>query len=72
MKNIYDVIRQKESDIQQIQKELEALRLAARLLTDDTKVDLDAPKPMRMAAAATPSIKTDAEVMLSAPVRQFP
>ena len=71
MKNIYDVIRQKESDIQQIQKELEALRLAARLLTDDVKVDIEA-KPMRMAAAATPSIKTDSEVILSAPVRQFP
>ncbi len=74
MRNIYDVIRQKESQLQDIQKELEALRLAARLLADDEKADLDAPK-MRMAAAASvaPSpLKTDTEILLSAPRRPFP
>jgi hypothetical protein len=35
MKNIYDVIRQKELDLQQLQKEIEALRLASRLLADE-------------------------------------
>ena len=35
MKNIYDVLRQKENEIQQLQKDIEALRVAARLLADD-------------------------------------
>jgi hypothetical protein len=71
MRNIYDVIRQKESDIQEIQKELEALRLAARLLADDPKVDVEPPRPMRMPAAVT-AAKTDGEIVISAPLRQFP
>ncbi len=80
MRNIYDVIRQKESQLQDIQKELEALRLAARLLVDEDKAEFDTPK-MRMAAASsvapspmvTPSpMKTDAEILLSAPRRPFP
>jgi hypothetical protein len=89
MRNIYDVIRQKESQIQQLERELEALRLAARLLTDDTKVDVDSPRPERVAAvaaptisaptmspsfsmAASPAMKADTEVIMSAPLRQFP
>ncbi len=36
MKNIYDTIRQKESDLRRLEKEVEALRIAATLLTDDT------------------------------------
>ncbi len=35
MKNIDDVIRQKTLEIQQLQKQIEVLRLAARLLTDE-------------------------------------
>ena len=88
MRNIYDVIRQKESQIQQLERELEALRLAARLLTDDTKVDVEPAKQERIAAVAAPSIapsispsfvvgaspsmKADNEVVMSAPLRQFP
>lgn len=88
MRNIYDVIRQKEAQIQQIERELEALRLAARILTDDSRVDMDPPKPERIASVAAPTIspsvapsfvmgaspamKTDTEVILSAPLRQFP
>lgn len=87
MRNIYDVIRQKESQIQQLERELEALRLAARLLTDDTKVDVETSAPSRIAAVASPSISAPSmgptmaagsspsmktEVVLSAPLRQFP
>lgn len=72
MRNIFEVIRQKESDIQEIHKELEALRIAARLLADDDKVEVELPR-VRMGAAATPAtIKTDTEILLSAPHRQFP
>lgn len=88
MRNIYDVIRQKEAQIQQIERELEALRLAARLLTDDAKVDIESPRSERVAAVAAPSIapsigpsytmsssptmKSESEVIMSAPLRQFP
>jgi hypothetical protein len=35
MKNIFEVMRQKEAEIQQLQREIEALRTAARLLADE-------------------------------------
>jgi hypothetical protein len=34
MKDIYELIRQKENDLERIEKELDALRIAARLLDD--------------------------------------
>jgi hypothetical protein len=39
MKNIYEVLRQKENEIQQLQKDIEALRVAARLLADDNELE---------------------------------
>ena len=72
MRNIYDVIRQKETEILEIQKELEALRFAARLLADDEKAEVE-PKLRMAAAVATPaSLRADSEVLLSAPHRPFP
>ena len=35
MKNLYDVLRSKEQEILRVSKEVEALRLTARLLADD-------------------------------------
>ena len=35
MKNIFDVMRSKEQEILRVRKELDALRIAARLLVDD-------------------------------------
>jgi hypothetical protein len=35
MKNIADVLKQKEIEYMQLQKDIEALRVAARLLADD-------------------------------------
>jgi hypothetical protein len=37
MKDIYSLIRQKEADLERIQHELEALRLSAKLLEDDSR-----------------------------------
>ena len=34
MKDIYELIRQKENDLERIEKELDALRIAARVLDD--------------------------------------
>jgi len=39
MKNIYEVIRKKELELQQIQKELDALRIAAALLQEATSAE---------------------------------
>ncbi len=35
MKNVYEVIRQKEIQLHQLEEEIEALKLAAKLLTDE-------------------------------------
>jgi len=37
MKDIYEVIRQKEADLERIERELEALRLSLKLLEDNTR-----------------------------------
>ena len=37
MKDIYEVIRQKEADLERIERELEALRLSAKLLDESTR-----------------------------------
>lgn len=53
MKNIYDVIKQKEAQVQQLQKEIEALQIAARLLADETEITAP-PKAVPVAVAGTP------------------
>jgi hypothetical protein len=50
MKNIYEVLKQKEAQIQQIQKEIEALKIAARLLADDGEIE----RPVSPVIAGTP------------------
>lgn len=75
MRNIYDVIREKEAAVEQLQKELEALRIAARLLTDDSNGKRDrepVPVPVSTVRPTMTRPNTDTEVMLSAPLRQFP
>ncbi|MFB3916859.1 MAG: hypothetical protein ACE14M_09020 [Terriglobales bacterium] len=36
MKNIHEVLRQKEADLQRVQKEIEALRIVLRLIADES------------------------------------
>jgi hypothetical protein len=50
MKNIHEVLRIKEQQLQQIQKEIEALRVAARLLADESDM---APAPTARPATST-------------------
>jgi hypothetical protein len=59
MKNIQDVIKAKEQQLQQIQRELEALRVAARLLADDS----DAPAARPATASSVPAPAAAAMVM---------
>ena len=47
MKNVYEVLRQKELEMARLEKEVEALRVAAPLLSDDKDLasDTAASKP---------------------------
>lgn len=52
MKNVYEVLRQKELELARLEKEVEALRLAAPLLSDDKDIVVEAtPKPTLTTAA---------------------
>jgi hypothetical protein len=81
MKNIYEVLRQKELELQQLQKEIEALRVAARLLADDNEIETvpsrpvssGVPAPRISAAVSVASVVRPAETLSPSPVvRQFP
>lgn len=80
MKNIYEVLRQKELELQQLQKDIEALRVAARLLADDADAEAVSSRSMGGSVAA-PRISTAAVAAVGKPaepvapgsgIRQFP
>jgi len=54
MKNVYEVLRQKELELARLEKEVEALRVAAPLLSDEkeTVTDTAIAKPTLTAAAS--------------------
>ena len=52
MKNVYEVLRQKEMELARLEKEVEALRIAAPLLNEEKEAVAEAPKPT---LAATPA-----------------
>ncbi len=55
MKNVYEVLRQKELELARLEKEVEALRVAAPLLSDDKDTAADtAVKPTLTASAPAP------------------
>ena len=41
MKNVYEVLRQKELEVSRLKQEVEALRVAALLLSEDEKAEKD-------------------------------
>jgi len=46
MKNVYEVLRQKELELTRLEKEVEALRIAAPLLSEEMKDSVsESPKP---------------------------
>ena len=53
MKNVYEVLRQKELELTRLEKEVEALRVAAPLLADEKEQLAEAPKPT-LASAPPP------------------
>lgn len=60
MKNIYDVMRQKELEIERLKKEIEALRVVAPMLEDkETTMASSASKPYSSAQQSEPVIAAD-------------
>ena len=45
MKNVYEVLRQKELELARLEKEVEALRIAAPLLSEEMKDSMPESKP---------------------------
>jgi hypothetical protein len=52
MKNVYEVLRQKELELSRLEKEVEALRVAAPLLSEDKEAGSDS-KPT-LASSSVP------------------
>jgi hypothetical protein len=55
MKNVYEVLRQKELEMARLEKEVEALRVAAPLLSDDKDLAADASTSKPTLAASSPA-----------------
>ncbi len=54
MKNVYEVLRQKELEVSRLEKEVEALRVAAPLLSEDGEAEDDYPPTLQGAVNDTP------------------
>ena len=54
MKNIFDVLRQKEAELEELQKEVEALRLACRLVGEGEQVSAEQAVHLLRAEKAVP------------------
>jgi hypothetical protein len=54
MKNVYEVLRQKEMELIRLEKEVEALRLVAPLLSEEKEMGLDMGKPALATAVNGP------------------
>lgn len=72
MKNVYEVLRQKEMELTRLEKEVEALRLVAPLLSEEKETLLsDMGKPALATAVngpqATPRISVPAPPSIPAP-----
>ena len=62
MKNVYEVLRQKELELTRLEKEVEALRVAAPLLSEEKEQLAEAPKPTLAAAPAQQPVRIPAAV----------
>jgi hypothetical protein len=55
MKNVYEVLRQKELELARLEKEVEALRVAAPLLSEDKELTTDVVTNKPTLATPTPA-----------------
>ena len=70
MKNVYEVLRQKELELSRLEKEVEALRVAAPLLSEDKEAGNDN-KPT-LATSTAPSSPSEFRSRRSMPLRKPP
>ncbi|MGA2415532.1 MAG: hypothetical protein ABSF59_13860 [Candidatus Sulfotelmatobacter sp.] len=54
MKNVYEVLRQKEMELTRLEKEVEALRLVAPLLSEEKEMNSENGKPILATAVNGP------------------
>ena len=54
MKDVYEVLRQKELEVSRLENEVEALRIAAPLLSEDGEEENDSQPTLLRAVNATP------------------
>ncbi|MGA3193920.1 MAG: hypothetical protein ABSD39_02860 [Terriglobales bacterium] len=66
MKNVYEVLRQKELELTRLEKEVEALRVAAPLLSEEKEQMSEAPKPTLTAAPPQQPLRIPAPVAAQA------
>jgi hypothetical protein len=71
MKNVYEVLRQKEMELSRLEKEVEALRLVAPLLSEEKEMNSDVVKPARAVNGPQQPIRIPAPPVVAAaqPVR---
>jgi hypothetical protein len=50
MKNVYEVLREKEAQLRQVQMEVDALRVAAPLLSEESEADSESNGARRAAS----------------------
>jgi hypothetical protein len=77
MKDINEVLRKKEVDLQQLHREVEALRIAARLLSDQTEATYARPAassytPTRPASPPVGTIDAGYGASWDAAAKKFP
>lgn len=75
MKNIQDLLKEKESQLEQIQREIEALRIVARLLDDSQQNASENVKPIAPVAplvSVPRSQRTIGHAISDLSTRQFP
>jgi hypothetical protein len=70
MKNVYEVLRQKELELTRLEKEVEALRIAAPLLSEEKEAGAEAATKTPVATAVTPQqpIRIPQPAVAAAPV----
>ncbi len=70
MKNVYEVLRQKELELTRLEKEVEALRIAAPLLSDEKEAGAEATAKTQVASTPAPQqpIRIPQPAVTAAPV----
>jgi hypothetical protein len=70
MKNVYEVLRQKELELARLEKEVEALRVAAPLLSEESAGETGSSKPTLTPSPAQQPIRIPQPAVTSTPAVQ--